>query len=449
MRLRSQIWLLGATALLSVAPTVAQEAPEAEANAPLFGGDSNPEIVVLGKQDPFVRKATAMVNGAVITDTDVDQRLNLVVTANGGKIEAEERERLRLQVLRNLIDEKLQIAEAGEHDVKIEPAEVNSAFTRVASNFKQSPKQFTIYLKERETSAASLKQQIQAELAWSRLLRRRVEPFVNVGDDEVEAVITKLEASKGQTQYRVGEIFLEATTENEQQVIAGAQRIVDQVRGGASFIAYARQFSQASTAAVGGDLGLVQPEQLDARLAEALKTMQKGDYSDPIRTATGVTILHLVDKKQILAADPDAVTLALKQISISFKPGADEKAAGELVKALQAKTQAMGGCGRADDVGRELGADVVANDAVQLKNLPAALQSMMRNMRVGEATPPFGSRKDGVRVLVLCGRDDSTVQEVKGPSKDEVYAQMNDERVNRAARRYLRDLRRDAIVDYR
>ena len=449
MRLRSQLWLLGAAALLSFTPTIAQESPEPGANAPLFGGDSNPEIVVLGQQDPFVRKANAMVNGAVITDTDVDQRLNLVVTANGGKVEAEERERLRLQILRNLIDEKLQIAEASEHDVKIEPAEVNSAFTRVAGNFKQSPKQFTAYLKERETSAASLKQQIQAELAWSRLLRRRVEPFVNVGDDEVEAVIKKLEASKGQTQYRVGEIFLEATTENEQQVLTGAQRIVDQVRGGASFVAYARQFSQASTAAVGGDLGLVQPEQLAPQLAEKLKTMQKGDYSDPIRTATGITILHLVDKKQILAADPDAVTLALKQISITFKPGSDEKAAGELVKALQVKTQAMGGCGRADDVGREIGADVVANDAVQLKNLPPALQSMMRNMRVGEATPPFGSRKDGVRVLVLCGRDDSTVQEVKGPSKDEVYAQMNDERVNRAAQRYLRDLRRDAIVDYR
>lgn len=449
MGLRSRNWLLGAVALLSFSPTLAQEEPASEANAPLFGGDSNPEITVLGQQDPMVRKATAIVNGAVITDTDVDQRLNLVVTANGGRIEADEKERLRLQVLRNLIDEKLQIAEAADHDVKIEPAEINSAFTRVAGNFKQTPKQFTQYLKERDTSAASLKQQIQAELAWSRLLRRRVEPFVNVGDDEVEAVIKKLEASKGQTQYRVGEIFLEATTENEAQVIQAAQRIVEQVRSGASFIAYARQFSQASTAAVGGDLGFVQPEQLAPQLADKLKTMQKDEYSDPIRTTTGVTILHLVDKKNLLAADPDAVTLALKQISIAFKPETDEKAASELVKALQAKTQAMGGCGRADEVGKELGADVVANDAIQLKQLPTALQSMMRNMRVGEATPPFGSRKDGVRVLVLCGRDDSTIQEVKGPTKDEVYAQMNDERVNRAAQRYLRDLRRDAIVDYR
>ena len=51
-------------------------------------------------------------------------------------------------------------------------------------------------------------------------------------------------------------------------------------------------------------------------------------------------------------------------------------------------------------------------------------------------------------MLVLCGRDDSTTT-AKAPNFDEIYAQMNEERVNMRARRYLRDLRRDAIVDYR
>lgn len=451
MRLGKRAGLLAAAVCLSVGTSLAQDQDAAApvANAPLFGGDSNPEIMMMGQQDPTVRKATAMVNGAVITDTDVDQRLNLVVTANGGRIDPEERQRLRLQVLRNLIDEKLQIAEAADHDVKIEAREVDNAFARVATNFKQTPRQFTTYLKERETSPASLKQQIEAELAWSRLLRRRVEPFVNVGDDEVEAIIKKLEASKGQVSYRVGEIFLAATPESEAQVMADARRILDQVRQGASFVAYARQYSQASTAAVGGDLGYVQPEQLAAPLADRLKTMTKNEYSEPLRTATGITILHLIDKRGALVGDPDDVVLALKQLSVAFKPDMAEKDAGELVKAIQTKTQSMGGCGGVDAVGKELGADVVANDAIKLNQLPVTLQSMMRNMRVGEATPPFGSRKEGVRVLVLCGRDESPTKEANGPSKDEVYAQLNDERVNRAAQRYLRDLRRDAIVDYK
>lgn len=440
MRLRKAGWMLTAAAVVAALPVVAQEA-----NSPIVG--ANDPITLLGQVDPTVRKATAIVNGDVITDTDVEQRLNLVLAANQGRVEAEERQRLRLQVLRNLIDEKLQIQEAGENDIKIVDAEIDQALARVANNFRQSPAQFAAYLKARGTSVASLRQQIHAELAWSRLLRRRVEPFVNVGDDEVQALIDRLEATKGQEQYRVGEIFLAATPENEAEVMAGANRIVEQVRRGASFVAYARQFSEASTAAVGGDLGYVLPAQLSQPVQQALSGMAEGSVSDPIRVPGGVMIVALVDKRQALAADPDDAVLSLKQLSVALKPDTPRQEAERLVKQLQERTQGMGGCGRAEEVGQAIGAEVVANDAIRIRDLPSQLQTMMRNMQIGQATPPFGSPQEGVRVLVLCGRDDAP--EAQGPSFDQVYAQLEEERVGRAARRYLRDLRRDAIVDYR
>jgi peptidyl-prolyl cis-trans isomerase SurA len=70
----------------------------------------------------------------------------------------------------------------------------------------------------------------------------------------------------------------------------------------------------------------------------------------------------------------------------------------------------------------------------------------MLPMQVGQATQPFGSIEEGVRVLVICGRDESTANE---PSFDQVYNQLNEERVNQRSRRYLRDLRRDAVIEYR
>lgn len=440
MRLRKAGLMLSATAVLAALPVLAQEANEGIVGA-------NDPITLLGRVDPSVRKATAIVNGEVITDTDVEQRLNLVLAANQGRIDAQERERLRLQILRNLIDEKLQIQEAGENDITIAEPEIDQALGRVATNFKQTPKQFADYLKARGTSVNSLRQQIHAELAWSRLLRRRVEPFVNVGDDEVQALIDRLNATKGQEQYRVGEIFLAATPENEGEVTAGANRIVEQLRRGASFVAYARQFSEASTAAVGGDLGYVQPAQLSQPVQQALTGMSKGQVSDPIRVPGGVMIVALIDKRQALAADPDDAVLSLKQLSVALKPDTPRAEAERMVKSLQQRTQAMGGCGRAEEVGREIGAEVVANDSIRIRDLPAPLQAVMRDLQIGQATPPFGSPQEGVRVLVLCGRDDAP--EVQGPSFDQVYAQLEEERVDRAARRYLRDLRRDAIVDYR
>src|SRR3546814_11346062 len=107
-----------------------------------------------------------------------------------------------------------------------------------------------------------MKRQIEGELAWGRLLRRNVQPFVNVGEEEVQSIIDRLKASKGQDEYRIGEIYLSATPDNAQQISTNARKIIEQIQQGGSFQAYARQFSEASTAAVGGDLGWVRLEQL-------------------------------------------------------------------------------------------------------------------------------------------------------------------------------------------
>jgi len=410
------------------------------------------ELRVLAETDPMLRKAQAIVNGDVITDTDIDQRFALVVAANGGQIADEERTRLRLQVLRNLIDEKLQIQEAAANDINISETEVTAAYDRVAQNFQRSPEAFEAYLRQSGSSPQSIKGQIRGELAWSRVLRRKVEPMVNVGDDEVQLLIDKLNAAKGKDEYHVGEIFLTATPETEYQVRADAQRIVDQVRAGASFVAYARQFSEASSAALGGDLGWVRAEQLNDMVAPVVTTLTPGNpttsISDPIRVTGGIAVMALIEKRQVLAADPKEAVLSLKQISLPLPKDITEEKARVLVAEFQAATQSMGGCGRADEVSAKLGADVATNDAIRLMDLPEALQQIMGNLSIGQATPPFGSLAEGLRVLVLCGRDDSMLQ-AKTPDFNAIYAQLNDERVNMRARRYLRDLRRDAIVDYR
>jgi peptidyl-prolyl cis-trans isomerase SurA len=94
----------------------------------------------------------------------------------------------------------------------------------------------------------------------------------------------------------------------------------------------------------------------------------------------------------------------------------------------------------------EFHGEVVESDQVKMRDLPVTLQEMMVPMQVGQATQPFGSLEEGVRVLVMCGRDEV---DPTAPSYDEVYNQLNDERMNTRSRRYLRDLRRDAVIEYR
>ncbi|TNE44001.1 MAG: peptidylprolyl isomerase [Sphingomonadales bacterium] len=404
------------------------------------------DLTIFENRDPNLHKPTAVVNGQIITQTDVDQRLALIVLANGGKVPDEELDRLRLQVLRNLIDETLQIQEAKANDIVISPQELDQSFARVAGNFRQTPEQFTEYLRSKGSSAASIKRQIEGESAWSRLLRRNVQPFVNVSEDEVKAVIDRMKSLKGSEEYRVGEIYLSATPDNAEQIVANARNIIDQIRQGGSFAAYARQFSEASTAAVGGDLGWVRPGQLPEALGQALTEISVGQIVGPIQRPGGFSILYLMDKRQVLTADPRDAVLSLKQISVNFAAGTTQAQANATVQKFTENLQNLQGCGTVADIAQKLGADVIDNDNVRIRDLPAPLQELMMNLQVGQATPPFGSVDSGVRALVLCGRDDP--QDTGAPSFDQIMAQIEDERVNKRARIYLRDLRRDAIIDY-
>ena len=447
-------WLiaLGLTtslATLATAQDPAGTAPGAPAQAETRQGDIviPDNVTLFGKNDPNLRRATAVVNGDVVTGTDVDQRLALILAANDNKLPPEEVARLRMQVLRNLIDESLQIQAAKSAEIEVEATEVDQTYARVAQqNFGQNTKAMDAYLARVGSSPVSLKRQILGELSWQRLLRRNVQPFVNVSDEEVRELMQRLSAAKGTEEFRIGEIYLSASPEAKPAVSENAKRIVEQLRKGGSFVAYARQYSEASTAAVGGDLGWVRLEQLPAEIGVAARELSPGQLVGPIELRAGYSIVYLIDKRQVLTADPRDAVLALKQVSINFAAGTSaaeaQKKAGEFAAAM---SQARG-CGGVEAVAGPLGAQVVTNDQVKARDLPGPLQQAVLTMAVGETSPPFGSVEEGVRVLMLCGRDDA--KSASGPNFDQLMSQMEDDRVTKRAQMYLRDLRRDAIIDY-
>jgi peptidyl-prolyl cis-trans isomerase SurA len=434
-----------APAEVAPAETPAEATPAETSSADAFNIPEN--ISILGPSDPNVRKASAMVNGTIITGTDVDQRVALIVAANDAQPSPEELQRLRLQVFRNLIDETLQVQEAKALEMEVTPQEVEESYARLAAErFNRSVEALDTYLVSVGSSPASLKRQIEGEMAWNNLLRRNVMPFVQVSASEVNELYERVVASRGTAEYRIGEIYLSATPTTRAAVAQNAQRIVEQLRQGGSFVAYARQFSEASTAAVGGDLGWIRLEQLqNPQLEAAARELQPGQLVGPVEIPGGFSILYLIDKRQIGMADPRDAVVSLKQIAIEFPPGTSEEDALQRAEAFAQAVQQIRGCGEADAATQALGAEVVDNDIV-LRSLPDVVQGWIQALNIGQSTRPFGD-ETGVRVLMLCGRDDPAAESA-GPDREAILSQIEDDRINKRAQRYLRDLRRDAVIDY-
>ncbi|MEW4447482.1 peptidylprolyl isomerase [Qipengyuania sp. JC766] len=442
--------LLGGLAAFAV--TVSPIAATAQGVAQDVAQDEEPtlnlpsEINILGPSNPNLRQATAKVNGEIITGTDVDQRTALLLAASRNELSAEELAQVRAQVLRNLIDEKLQIQEARALELPIEDAMIAQRYADVAQRNGQTPDTMDEWLENLGSSEASLKQQIRGEVAWQLVLRRMVRPYVNVSTDEAQELLEMMEASKGTEEYRIGEIYVSSTPETRQQVVANLQQIMQQLRQGGNFAAYARQFSESSSAAAGGDLGFVRLVTLPAQMATAAQEMQAGQLVGPIEIPGGFVLMVLIDKRQILMSDPRDAELSLKQISISFPEGTTEAQAEARLSEFQTTVQSMRGCGDADSVAATIGANVATNSGIRARSLPAQLQSAVLDLQPGQTSPAFGSIEDGVFVLMLCGRDEP--QDESAPDLDTIISNLENERISKRAERYRRDLRNDALIEY-
>ncbi len=412
--------------------------------AAAVGSWSAPGLAQQRSANVDVQSIEAVVNDEVISAYDVEQRVNLILSSVDVQITPEQRRLLRQQALQNLVDEKLQLQEAAKFDLVISKEELDQTIAMVAQQYRMTPQQFAAYLAQQGASIEALRAELEAELAWSQLVRGRFRQQIAVGDDEVQAVLDKLEESAGQNEYLVSEILLIAETpEQERQVKQTADRIVDQLRQGVPFAVMARQFSEASTAAVGGDLGWVPEGQLPEEVAKIISSMRVNQISDPVRTANGYSIFSLRDRRKILSADETDMQVTLHQLLFPSKEGESPDAGRARVRNAVAGIK---GCDAIPEDASSIGAnDSSRLPAMRIGDLPAGIQEVVEDLPIGQPSAPIDAPM-GFRVLIVC---DKAEPEIAKPTFDSISESLTQQRLSLMARRYLRDLRRDAIVDYR
>lgn len=393
-----------------------------------------------------VESIAAVVNDDVVTASDVEERLRLALVSSGLQPTAENRERLRPEVLRGLIDESLQRQEARRLDVRVARADVERAIASIATNNNLSVGQFIDALQRAGVSVASLEEQIEATLAWRGVIRERLAPRARVSDGEVQDELRRIEADRGQTENLLGEIFLSVDSpDQEAEVAALADQLVSQVRGGASFAAVANQFSDSAAAANGGDLGWVPSGSLQPELEQAVAGLSVGQASQPIRTPSGYHILLLRDRRQSNVADPLDAEVDLGRLLIPFTQQPTQALANQLTSEARSVTTDVTSC---EDL-RSLAARYGTQDRFEagsgrLRQLPDPLRNLVEPLPVGQPSEPQVAQ-EGVLVFMVCERRGAESQF----SEEAVRERLFNERVDLLARRYLRDLRSAAFIDIR
>lgn len=396
------------------------------------------------RQPGAEERIAAVVNEQAITLSDVLGRLQLALVSSGLPDSPEARQRLLPQVLRLLIDETLQRQEAKRLNIAVTETEIEAELRQIAQRNRLSVDQFQDALRQAGVPISTLRQQVEANLAWSRLVQRRVRPTIQIGDDEINAFAERIRANAGKPEYLVSEIFLAVDDDaNEAEVARLAERLVEQIGQGASFPAVAQQFSQSAGAAAGGDLGWVQQGQLEQSIDETLRQLRPGQFSRPVRGINGFHILWMRDLRAVAAGDPGNIQISIGQLVLPAPDPSREAAMMDLGRQLVAE---MSSCEALQAAGNRVeGAQVAAIPLTRVADIPEQLRNLVSNLGVGQSTQPLRTDQ-GVMILMVCERE---VPPGSLPPRDQIANILGGERLDMLQRRYLRDLRRQAFVDVR
>ncbi len=389
----------------------------------------------------------AVVNDEVVSVYDLEQRLKLAFASANLEDTVDNRLRFRDRILDRLIDERLQWQETQRRNIAVSEADIDQEMRLIEQQNGLAVGGLDTFLRVNGIDKSVLADQLRTQIGWRNLIMTRIRPTISVGEDEIDAVIERMRASAGQRESFILEIFLavdEAAREGE--VARNAGGLVARLRDGAPFQAIARQFSQSSTAATGGTLGWVEEGQLIPELDSAIGTLDIGEVSDPIATPGGYYILKLGDRRDFMQASAGDTSYRLKQIVLPLAEEADEAAVAHAVQQAREIAAQITGCEGFEAVAERLGGAGSGDlGTVIRRDLPPEIGTAVSDLEVGIASPPVRTA-NGVHVLVVCERVEP---KATGPDRGAILESLGLTRMTMMARRYLRDLQRESVVDRR
>jgi peptidyl-prolyl cis-trans isomerase SurA len=394
-----------------------------------------------------VTRIAAVVNDEIVSLYDLNARMRLTIVSSQLQDSRELRRRLAPQVLRNLVDERLKLQEAKRLGLTVGDGEIDNAIADIAKRNNLRPALMLRQLRNAGVDPRTLRQQIKASLAWIKVVRRIAAPRVRVTEEDVDEALAEAEADKNKPKVRVSEIFLPVDSPTDEREVARlAQRLTQQIKGGADFSALARQFSQASSAAVGGDLGWVEPSRLPAELAREVGDMQPGQLAGPVRTRTGFYIVALLDKR--LPGNDNGGAVTLSQLVIPVSGGKDAAAVEAARKQAEEAAAGAGSCDELEAAGKAIGSTMSGRlGTVKLEQLPPPVRSVVQDLAVNTPSKPLPTPA-GIAVLMVCDRQEPP-KESEAAKRARVRNQLLEQRYDMISRSHLRDLRRNAFLDVR
>lgn len=294
-----------------------------------------PSMATAQEGEPVVvDEVIAQVNDGVVTLSQLKREMKeRVETLKQNGMSAEqaqaEVEKRKSELIATLINEQLLLQKGKELDLseRVE-AQVNKRMLEVAvENKLNSIEKLEEAMRQSGVDPVETRQTMRTEMMKQAVLENDVDSklFYGLSIEEVRKYFdaNKTKFVKPET-VELSEIFLSLAGKPEADVKARANQLVTQIRGGADFGTLATAYSERSQQNK-GKVGLFEVTNLRPDLANAIKNVQAGGVSEPLKTDEGYQILR-VDARTAGASTPTFNEMRVREaITMERLPKAREK----------------------------------------------------------------------------------------------------------------------------
>lgn len=383
----------------------------------------------------------AIVGDDVITTTELAERRALVMATAGIPATPENQQKLTPRIINLLIDETLQLQEAKRQSITVTDEELNKAIDEMATGRGKDAESLRSFVKRQNLSERSLESQMRAQLAWTKVVQRKLRRNVTISQDEVARAQKAAATAPGESELRVAAIDIAFQKGKEAAAEKLVEEIALQLKAGTEITSVAARYMKQPEVQLNPPVW-VPEKSLPVPLQQSLRSAKNGDVAAPMRTPKGVQLLQLLDRRTAPKQD-ESTEYIIKQAAIAVPKKRDKATFTKLNEVVNALHADMGGCMDASIPKVDLPTQVKFARA-RLGAMSPEQRSIVTHLEVGAVSEPL-TAPDAVRLVMLCEK----IEPPEGnlPAAEAVRQQLFSDKIELEAQKHLRNLRRDAFIE--
>lgn len=272
------------------------------------------------KKDSTAKKV-AVVNGTTILKQDFDRAMIGVsqrLSSMGKNPEGAELEKLKLEILENIIGGELLYQDAQKKGVKVEDGKVNQEFDNLKQKFP-SPEVFTNWLKEMDLNEKAIKADFRKRMVVQQLIEKEFSSKVSIADPEVKTFYDSnpqffQKSDEVKASHILVRVPADANETTKKEARKKIESVQSKIKAGGDFAALAKEQSDCPSKEKGGELGFFGRGQMVPPFEKAAFALKPGEVSDIVETEFGYHLIKAQEKKPASTVEFDEVKGQIKQM---------------------------------------------------------------------------------------------------------------------------------------